>query len=183
MPSGEEVLEAIRQLELELEQQFAAKQEEWKYRIELGRARFDQAVLEQHRRMRTRIGRYLRESSVPAIITAPVIYSLTIPFALIDAWVTVYQWICFPVYEIPKVRRSKFIAIDRHNLAYLNGIEKANCEFCSYANGVIAYVREVAARTEQVPGARSSTPARCAGRTPATVCSPTTATRGGITSS
>ena len=31
----------------------------------------------------------------------------------------------------------------------LNAIEKANCTFCSYANGVIAYVREIAARTEQ----------------------------------
>jgi hypothetical protein len=31
----------------------------------------------------------------------------------------------------------------------MNGIEKVNCTFCSYANGLIAYVREVAARTEQ----------------------------------
>jgi hypothetical protein len=37
----------------------------------------------------------------------------------------------------------------RHKLAYLNGIEKVNCTFCSYANGLIAYVREVAGRTEQ----------------------------------
>ena len=28
-------------------------------------------------------------------------------------------------------------------------IEKFNCLYCSYANGVAAYVREVAARTEQ----------------------------------
>ena len=39
--------------------------------------------------------------------------------------------------------------LDRHTLQYLNAIEKANCTFCTYANGVIAYVREVAARTEQ----------------------------------
>ena len=38
---------------------------------------------------------------------------------------------------------------DRHRLAYLNGIEKLNCAYCSYANGVVSYVREVAARTEQ----------------------------------
>jgi hypothetical protein len=30
-----------------------------------------------------------------------------------------------------------------------HGIEKVNCTFCSYANGAIAYVREVAARAEQ----------------------------------
>ena len=30
-----------------------------------------------------------------------------------------------------------------------NIIEKANCTYCSYASGLIAYVREIAARTEQ----------------------------------
>jgi hypothetical protein len=47
------------------------------------------------------------------------------------------------------VPRRAYFVIDRHLLAYLNGIEKANCTFCSYANGLIGYVREVAACTEQ----------------------------------
>jgi hypothetical protein len=38
---------------------------------------------------------------------------------------------------------------DRGHLAYLNAIERLNCMYCSYANGVIGYVREIAARTEQ----------------------------------
>jgi len=33
--------------------------------------------------------------------------------------------------------------MDRHHLAYLNVIEKLNCEYCGYANGVFAYVREI----------------------------------------
>lgn len=66
-----------------------------------------------------------------------------------ELWVTTYQWICFPIYRIPRVRRRTYCVLDRHRLGYLNGIEKANCVFCGYANGVIAYVREVAARTEQ----------------------------------
>jgi hypothetical protein len=44
------------------------------------------------------------------------------------------------------VRRSTYIVIDRQNLAYLNAIEKANCVYCGYANGVFAYVREIAGR-------------------------------------
>jgi hypothetical protein len=31
----------------------------------------------------------------------------------------------------------------------LNALEKLNCAYCSYANGIVAYTREVAARTEQ----------------------------------
>ena len=38
---------------------------------------------------------------------------------------------------------------DRADLPYLNLIEKFNCLYCSYGNGVAAYTREVAARTEQ----------------------------------
>jgi hypothetical protein len=34
-------------------------------------------------------------------------------------------------------------------LAYLNPIEKLNCLYCAYANGVFAYTTEIAARTEQ----------------------------------
>jgi putative component of membrane protein insertase Oxa1/YidC/SpoIIIJ protein YidD len=33
-------------------------------------------------------------------------------------------------------------------LAYLNVIEKVNCAYCSYGNGLMAYAREIVARTE-----------------------------------
>ena len=62
---------------------------------------------------------------------------------------SLYQAICFRVYGIPQVRRRDYLVFDRKSLAYLNAMEKLNCAYCSYANGVIAYVREVAARTEQ----------------------------------
>jgi len=47
------------------------------------------------------------------------------------------------------VPRADFIVIDRHHLAYLNVFERLNCAYCGYGNGVIAYVREIAGRTEQ----------------------------------
>ena len=72
-----------------------------------------------------------------------------VPFLLLDAWVAVYQALCFRAWGIRRVRRRPYFVVDRHKLAYLNGIEKVNGLFCSYANGLIAYVREVAARTEQ----------------------------------
>jgi hypothetical protein len=95
------------------------------------------------------IATYIRQGSVGRLLTTPIIYSLLVPFVVLDAWTTAYQWICFPVYRIPRVARSTFFVLDRHRLPYLNAIERLNCTFCSYANGVIAYVREVAARTEQ----------------------------------
>jgi hypothetical protein len=99
--------------------------------------------------LRQSIPAFLWDSSVASLLTTPVIYSLLLPFALLDAWVTLYQWACFPIYGIARVRRRRYVVIDCHKLAYLNGIEKVNCVYCGYANGVVAYVREIAARTEQ----------------------------------
>ena len=42
-----------------------------------------------------------------------------------------------------------YLAFDRHRLTYLNFAEKLNCEYCAYANGILAYFTEIAARTEQ----------------------------------
>lgn len=90
-----------------------------------------------------------RRDGLLNLATTPIIYSLLLPLVLIDVWVTAYQRTCFPIYRIDPVRRRRYFAFDRHTLAYLNAIEKIHCTFCAYANGVIAYVREVAARTEQ----------------------------------
>jgi hypothetical protein len=89
------------------------------------------------------------QSSLRNALTAPVAYSLAVPLMLADLWITLYQWICFPVYGIPLVRRRGYFVLDRYKLGYLNAIEKVNCTYCSYANGLIAYIREIAARTER----------------------------------
>src|SRR5262249_50668365 len=118
-------------------------------RIEAGRVRFAREGRELHRRARQNTLRFLRESSVGNVLTAPIIYSMVVPIALLDLWITLYQALCFRAYGIAPVRPSAYIVIDRQHLAYLNAIEKLNCVYCGYANGVFAYVREIAGRTEQ----------------------------------
>ena len=118
-------------------------------RLHRARVWFDRELREAHRRLRQSIPAYVLEGDVLSLLTAPVIYSLLLPLVMLDFWVTLYQSVCFPIYGIPRVPRRRYFALDRHKLAYLNAIERVNCTFCSYANGLIAYVREVAARTEQ----------------------------------
>lgn len=74
---------------------------------------------------------------------------MIIPLAITDIVITVYQLICFPIYGIKKVKRSDYIIFDRHNLNYLNFIEKFHCTYCAYGTGMIAYISEIVARTEQ----------------------------------
>lgn len=135
--------------EAELARDLEEQPRRWRYRIHEGRVWFDDELRRIHARLRQRIPAYIRTGSMLSLVTAPVIYSLIVPLAMLDAWICVYQGICFPIYGIPKVPRRTYITLDRHKLGYLNGVEKISCTFCSYANGLIAYVREVAARTEE----------------------------------
>ena len=141
--------ELEQEVEAEVDHALDDKREQFRYSLQKGRIRFDAEVAKLQRRYRTNLVRYIFGAKLGHLLTAPLIYSLILPFVLLDLMVSLYQWACFPVYRIPKVRRCDYIAIDRHHLAYLNALEKLNCVYCGYGNGVIAYVREVAARTEQ----------------------------------
>ncbi len=88
-------------------------------------------------------GRRLRNA-----LSAPFIYGLLGPLVLLDAFVCVYQAVCFRLWGIPQVRRSEHMIIDRHRLPYLDAVQKINCVYCGYANGVLSFTREVAGSTE-----------------------------------
>jgi hypothetical protein len=137
------------ELDIELERALKEKRDLFHYSLEKGRIRFEEGMRKIQRSRRTGLWRYFREARLRHVLTAPVIYSLIVPFILLDVAITLYQQVCFRAYGIPRVPRSDFIVIDRHYLAYLNIIEKMNCMFCGYANGLIAYTREIASRTEQ----------------------------------
>ena len=109
----------------------------------------DQADRHADRRHRAPLLSYVLSGDLLTIVTAPLIYSLIVPFVIVDLWVSLYQALCFRAWGVVRVRRLAFFSIDRRKLGYLNELEKLHCVYCSYVNGVIAYVREVAARTEQ----------------------------------
>ena len=148
-PYVERFVERLRDAEDDLKHKVDEQQRRWRCRIHRGRVWFDKELRESHGHLRQSIPAYILQGDLLSLLTAPVVYSLLLPFALLDLWVTLYQWVCFPIYGMPRVPRRRYFTVDRHKLAYLNRIEKLNCTVCSYANGLIAYVREVAARTEQ----------------------------------
>lgn len=94
------------------------------------------------------LAHYLANGDRATALTVPVIYSLLIPVVLLDAWLWLFQRLCFPVYGIPRVHRRAHVVLDRHRLPYLNAVERLNCAYCGYVNGVFGLAREVAARTE-----------------------------------
>ncbi len=148
----EEILQRLRELEeeveVEVEKLLQEKQAFFQYHFDRGRVRFEQSMKKLQRQYRTGLWSYLVNARLMHVLTAPVIYSLLLPFLLLDLFVSLYQGICFRVYGIAMVKRSHYIVIDRHHLAYLNLIEKIHCVYCGYINGLIEYTREISARTE-----------------------------------
>jgi hypothetical protein len=142
------LMEKLRSVESEIEAELTKRREELRFRIENRKIVFAHEVKRLHRTLKIRSSRYFIDANPLIVLSAPVIYSLIVPIALLDLWVMAYQAICFPAYKIPKVRRRDYLIFDRHHLAYLNTIEKINCAYCSYCNGAIAFIREVASRTE-----------------------------------
>jgi len=143
------LLDKIRKLENEFRLEIQKKEQEFYYHIQRKRVRFEREVKAKHKLLMQRIPPYLLHARPMAIITSPVIWLCLLPVALLDGIITLYQAICFPVYNIPKVRRSDYVVLDRQYLSYLNWIEKFNCIYCGYFNGVIGYATEIGARTEQ----------------------------------
>ena len=150
MTQIEEVLSSrIKSLEKELRVAVEEKEKAFQYRWANGKARFEKAVLSEHRSHKHGLPSYLLQGRFLAYLTAPIIYGGIVPFCLLDLFLIVYQGICFPVYGIPKVKRSDYFLFDRAQLKYLNLLERFNCWYCSYGNGLFAYGAEIAARTEQ----------------------------------
>lgn len=145
----DEIAAQIKTLQDELMDELRKKQDEFFYTIEDKKAKFEEQVVREGRAKVISSIKYLSSFPVLAIFTIPFIWSMMIPALLVDIFVTIYQSVCFPIYKIPKVKRSEYVVIDRYNLFYLDRVEKINCWYCEYFNGVIGYTREIAARTEQ----------------------------------
>jgi len=143
------LLDQITELEDKLRIAVEEQEGKLRYTLEGKRVAFEQSVREAHARLKMNAFRWIISVRPQNYLTAPIIYGMIVPLVFADLCVTFYQATCFPIYKIAKVRRRDYIVYDHRHLAYLNFFEKFHCLFCSYANGLLAYAREIVARTEQ----------------------------------
>jgi len=144
-----EIARTIVELQVELDREIEHRRRALGVRVHDRLVEFERGIVIEQRKLKTSVRAFLARSSFGAIITAPVIYSMLLPLVVLDIWISIYQAICFRAYGIARAERRDYIAFDRGRLAYLNWVEALNCAYCAYANGVIAYAREIGSRTEQ----------------------------------
>ena len=143
------ILEQINALEAEIQSEINEQKSRWLYQVHGKRIEFECAIREKHRSLKQGLFNWFLTVRPQNYLTAPIIYGMVMPMILLDLGIMFYQLTCFPVYGISRVKRSDYISFDHRHLAYLNIVEKFNCLYCSYGNGLMAYATEVFARTEQ----------------------------------
>jgi len=144
-----ELLNEITKLEDELRTALSEQQTSMFFQIKGKRVEFEDSIKKAHKRLKTNFFRWLVTNRPQNLITGPIIYSMIVPLIITDIFISFYQVTCFPIYGIKKVNRSNYIVFDRQHLNYLNFIEKFHCTYCAYGTGMIAYISEIVARTEQ----------------------------------
>lgn len=82
------------------------------------------------------------------ILSVPFIWGLLVPVILLHISVFIYQAVAFRLYGIKRIQLRSYMNLDREKLSYLSLFDKFNCLYCSYANGVFAYVSEIGHHTE-----------------------------------
>jgi len=137
----------IESLKQELES--VLNEQDLLYRVEGTRIEFEEKFKQTHQLLREGLFQWFKSSKPRNVLSAPIIYSMIVPMVVFDLAITLYQHACFRLYQIPRVNRGDYLVFDRHHLAYLNLMQKINCVYCSYGNGLLSYAREVSARTEQ----------------------------------
>jgi len=143
-----EMIEEIEAMKVKLGEEIAQQEKDISYEIQNGYVRFEKDVLDKQKENMKNLLAWFREIPLLHLLTSPLIYGMIIPAILLDVILFFYQQIIFRIYKFESLKRSDYIIFDRQYLGYLNSIEKFNCMYCSYFNGLMHYASAIASRTE-----------------------------------
>ncbi len=149
-PTIKDILVRIESLNNELKEEYGQLAEKYGFSLEEKRVIFVEEMRRRNKNMKLPKWKFpISLMNVRQIIAIPFILGMIFPALILDICITIYHAIAFPLYGIPRVKRSEYIIFDRKFLDYLNIIQKIQCLYCSYVNGLFAYALEIAGRTER----------------------------------
>jgi len=143
-----EIVDEIEAMKLKLAEEISQQESHISYEIQNGYIKFEKEVLARHKENMKNLLAWFKEVPLLHFLTAPVIYGMIIPAIFFDLILFIYQHVVFRIFKFSFIKRSDYIVFDRHYLGYLNPVEKFNCLYCSYVNGLLQYAAAIASRTE-----------------------------------
>ncbi|RRS29883.1 MAG: hypothetical protein P794_09555 [Epsilonproteobacteria bacterium (ex Lamellibrachia satsuma)] len=143
-----EMMEEIEEMKQKLREEIEEQEKHINYEIKNGYVIFEKEVLARQKENMENLWEWFSEIPLSQLLSSPVVYAMAIPAILLDIMLFIYQNVVSRVFKIDFVKRSDYIVFDRQYLGYLNVVEKFNCMFCSYFNGLMYYASAIASRTE-----------------------------------
>ena len=143
-----ELLNQMKVIEKELNEIIHQQEIQFNYQLKGKKVEFENSIKEAHKKLKIGLIHWFSKRPIN-LMTGPIIYSMIVPMLILDVCISFYQLTCFPIYKIKLVKRRDYMSFDRHRLHYLNWIEKFHCSYCAYGAGLLAYITEIVARTEQ----------------------------------
>lgn len=143
-----EIVEEIEAMKLKLAEEIAQQESHISYEIQNGYVKFEKEVVAKQKENMKNLLTWFGEVPLLHFLAAPIIYGMILPAILFDVLLFVYQQVVFRIFKFKFVKRSDYILFDHQYLGYLNLIEKLNCLYCSYFNGLMLYASAIAGRTE-----------------------------------
>lgn len=83
-----------------------------------------------------------------AILGIVYIYAEVVFIVLVHLVCWLHHVVVFTIFRIPKPRLRDFMIFDRGRLTKLTWMQRIGCVYCSYVNGVAAWVKATANATE-----------------------------------
>lgn len=143
------ILADIDKKKLELLKEYEKLKQKYGFSFEEKKIVFNTKIKQYHKTLKESVVKYIFSAQLRHLISAPLIYMMIIPVSILDIFLLIYQQVCFRLYGIPLVKRRNYIVYDRKHLSYLNWLQKFNCIYCSYVNGLFSYAVEIAGRSER----------------------------------
>lgn len=147
--SIKQIIEKINALNKQLLEKYNQLAEKYGFSFFGKKVIFPKEVKQKNKLFKIPAWKYIIPKNFRHVLAMPFIYMMFAPVVIIDFFLTLYHVVAFLLYRIPKVNRKDFIVYDRQFLDYLNWVQKINCLYCTYVNGLFAYAVEIGARTER----------------------------------
>lgn len=146
------ISDILREIEIkkeELKKEYEKLKNKYSFEVIKNRIIFSKKAQDEQKKQKKSLLQTLFTAQVREILSIPFIYCMIIPALILDLFLFIFQQTAFRLYNIPLVKRSDYIVYDRKHLSYLNLLEKLNCLYCSYVNGLFSFAVEVGGRTEK----------------------------------
>jgi len=143
------ILKHIESLYKDLEKEYQQAAKSYGFSLSGKKIIFLEAIRKRNKKIKENAFHYIFTANVRHLLSIPFIWGMIFPVLLLDIFLFIYQTFALSLYRIPKVHRRDYIVYDRKFLSYLNIIQKLNCIYCTYVNGLFAYAVEIGARTER----------------------------------